>query len=300
MKHIIVTGGTGFIGSRLVASLRASGLKVTVIDQTRQGSDPDLLVLNLIKDLIYPELIESADAIIHLAGAPIFRRWTAAVKQEIYDSRILSTRNIVLAMKQAKRRPKVYITASAVGYYGDTGETIASEATKPGDDFLAKVCIDWEAEARQANSLGIRTVQVRTAPVLGSSGILKLLRPFFQWGLGGSLGTGNQWFPWVHIDDIVGVYLFALKNTELEGPVNAVAPEQVRYRNFVAHLGKIWSRPTAFNLSRPWIKLLFGEFGEVVLNSQRVEPRKLLERGFVFAYPKIDAALRDLFHSAKK
>lgn len=300
MKHIIVTGGTGFIGTLLVAELRKQGNRVTVIDQARQGNDPDLIVLDLTKDLIYPELIESADAIIHLVGTPIFQRWTDSIKQEIYKSRILSTRNIVRSIELAKKRPTVFITASAVGYYGDTGETIASETTKPGDDFLAKVCIDWEVEARQADSLGVRTIQVRTAPVLGNHGILKLLKPLYQWGLGGLLGTGNQWFPWIHIDDVVGVYLFALTNTELEGPVNAVAPDQIRYRNFVADLGKLWSRPTAFNLSRPWIKLLFGEFGEVALNSQRVEPRKLLEHGFVFAYPKIDAALHDLFHSVKK
>lgn len=292
MKNVIVTGGSGFIGSPLVARLREQGWRVVVV--ARQAR-PGVIGLDLEQEALPRDLLESAQAIIHLVGAPIFQRWTPHVKQAIYKSRIVSTRQIIASLREARHRPGVFITASATGYYGDRGETLLDESSASGRTFLARVAHDWEKEARKAQSLGLRTVQVRTAPVVGPGGFVRQLEPLYRLGLGGPFGDEQQWFPWVHLDDIVQVYLFALLHPELAGPVNAVAPDIVRQVEFARELGESMRRPHVVRWPRWALKAVLGEAADDLLASQRVVPGKLQSLGFVFRYPRLRGALESVY-----
>lgn len=297
MKTILITGGTGFIGTPLVAKLKSSGYALVVIAR-KPGQG--YLNLELTRDFIPQEVLESASVIIHLAGEPIFQRWTPRVKQAIYDSRILSTRNIVASLRQAKQRPSVLITASATGYYGNTGEEIVKEIAPPGDGFLAKVCIDWETEARQAESLGMRTVQIRTAPVLDSNGgVLAQLIPWYKLGLGSIWGNGQQWFPWISLTDIVAVYCTALEQTNLSGPINAVAPQITRQETFARTLAERFHQRLLFRIPSWGLRIILGEFGNTLLDSQHVVPQKLINRGYTFQHPTLPTVFDAALHTKK-
>lgn len=296
MKQIIVTGGTGFIGQKLVSTLKERDYEVTVI--SREGREAGVIKIDLANIEPSPDLFEGVEAVIHLVGAPIFQRWNRKTKQAIYDSRILSTRNVVAALAKTKKKPKALISASAIGYYGDRGEEILDESAPPSTDFLARVCVDWEQEARTAESLGIRAIQVRTAPVLGKGGILDLLTPLYRSGLGAILGSGKQWFPWIHHTDIVGVYLFCLEQTSLKGPVNACSPRSLRYVDFARTLAAVLRRPLLLRVP-PWLlRLVIGEFASATLVSQRATPKRLIDAGYTFQFPELEEALTSIL--AKK
>jgi uncharacterized protein (TIGR01777 family) len=297
VKHIVLSGGAGFVGSHLAAALLARGYRVTIVDRHEpRDKNPTLSFVRA--DLMHsaPEVFAEADGIIHLSGANIFARWTSEYKKTILESRTRSIENILSVVARSSHKPEVFVCASAVGYYGDRGDEELKENALPGDDFLASVCVAWEAAAAKAESLGMRRVSVRTAIVLGpNGGTLSQLIPLYNFGLGGPMGSGKQWFSWISIDDLVSVYIAAIENKNLTGPVNAVAPGIVRNRDFAKAMGRALHR-LAFLPTPAWaLRLVLGEFAVAVLSSQKAIPEKLLASGFRFAYPDIDSALTYIF-----
>ncbi len=295
---VLVTGGTGFIGTPLIQKLLEVGNTVVLLAKHQPPSDFGGRVAFYPWDALLEEPPQEAlykvDAIIHLAGENIFGLWTKKRKKLIFDSRKRGTQNLVLAIKKAATKPKVLISASAVGYYGDKGEEEITEEGLPGNDFLARVCNVWEREARTAEALGLRTVQIRTAPVLGQGGMLAKMLPAFKLGLGASFGSGKQWFPWIHLEDIVRVYLFVLENDSIDGPVNACAPNPATNQDFTQLLARVLHRPAFFRVPAPVLRGIMGEAAGVVLASQKAYPKKLLEAGFVFKFQALEQALNDV------
>jgi len=254
-----------------------------------------VVVIDLRKGTVPPVLCE-CDVIIHLAGAPIAHRWTKSYKQLILNSRIQTAQAMWDFLSKSKKRPKIFISASATGFYGDRGDELLDESGAAGNDFLSSVCVEWEKAANAFAALGMRVVSVRTAAVLGPhGGILTKMIPLFRKGLGGKLGTGAQWFPWIHRDDLVNVYAQAVVDSRFVGPVNAVAPGLVRNIEFTKALGDVLRKPTIFPVPAFALRLCLGEFAEALLNSQRVIPKKLERFEFDFLYPEIQEALRQIF-----
>jgi uncharacterized protein (TIGR01777 family) len=295
--NIAITGGSGFIGTSLTRKLLDAGHHVTVYDRVAPRFAHERLQFisaNLVTDPA-PLSIAKHDAIVHLAGVSIYERWTKEYKQEIMDSRTKSTASIVDACRQSESKSSVFVCASAVGYYGDQGDRVLDESVAApiaGTDFLSGVCVAWESAAQQIENLDIRRVSVRTAIVLGpNGGMMSKLLPLFRWGLGGRLGTGNQWFSWIHIDDLVGIYYAAITDSQLSGPVNAAAPEPVTNRMFTQSLGKALHRPTFWVIPAFVLRIILGEFAKAVLASTRAVPTKLQAMGFVFKYKTIDEAV---------
>ena len=237
--------------------------------------------------------------VFHLAGESVAEgRWTAAQKVRIRESRVIGTRNLVAGIARAEPRPRVLVSASAVGYYGDRGEEELTEASPPGDDFLADVCIAWEREARVAEQHGVRVVLARTGIVLGQGGALaKMLTPF-KLGAGGPLGNGRQWMPWIHVADLARLYLHAADTTSIQGPMNAVGPDPVRNSEFTKALGRALHRPAFMPAPYLGLRLVFGEFAKVLFASQRVIPQVAIDTGFHFEYPQIAAALAEILKPA--
>lgn len=293
--NVIVTGGSGFIGSVLVSALLDKGHQVTVFDHHPPRQQVGFVQLDLVGQELSADLFQGKDAIIHLAGKNIFGYWSQRVKKQIYDSRILGTRSLATSLTRLTSPPRTFISASAVGYYGDRGDEDLTELSPPGNDFLARVCIDWEKETREVDSLGVRSVQVRTAPVLGQDGLLKKVEPFYKLGLGGPLGSGNQWFPWVHLRDIVSIYVFALENEDIRGPVNACSPHLVRNKEFSRTLARVMRRPHLFKTPKWALRLMFGDLADAIMCSQKVHPAVLTKAGYTFAFPDIRKALEDIY-----
>lgn len=296
---ILITGATGVIGGAIcerlvgaghqivVLSRRASGVKVSGIQSFRW--DPE-------KELPPAEALKGVEAVIHLAGEPVAGgRWTPELKRRIHSSRVLGTRNLVEGLRRESVPPRVLIGASAVGYYGDRGEEQLDEYSSPGTGFLSEVCQDWELEYGKAADAGIRVAMVRIGVVLSpTGGALEKMLPPFRFGLGGRLGTGRQWFPWIHIDDIVGLFEFALLNESVHGPLNGVAPEVLTNDQFTHRLAKALHRPVFLPVPEFALRLLTGEMAAVVLASQRVSPRVPIDAGYLFRFPSIETALRDI------
>jgi uncharacterized protein (TIGR01777 family) len=246
------------------------------------------------------EAFAGVEAVFHLAGESVAEgRWTAAQKARIRDSRVVGTRNLVQGIAQVSDRPRVLVSASAVGYYGDRGEEELTESASPGRDFLADVCVAWEKEALAAEKLGVRVVTERTGIVLGAGGgaLAKMLTPF-KLGAGGPLGNGRQWMPWVHVSDLARLYLHAAEHESIRGPMNAVAPHPVRNSEFTKALGRQLRRPAFMPAPYLGLRLLFGEFAQVLFASQRVVPQVALDTGFTFQYPDIAAALKEILAPA--
>jgi uncharacterized protein (TIGR01777 family) len=274
---ITITGATGFIGRRLSGDLAADGHSL------------ELAGRNPVEDL------QGAEAVVHLAGAPVAQRWTPRAKLEIAESRTIGTRNLVAALARAQARPEVLISASAIGVYGDRGEETLSEASPSGGDFLAGVCVRWEAEAERAAALGIRVVKLRLGMVLGrEGGALKKMLPPFRMGLGGPLGSGRQWMSWVHLDDVIGLIRFAIENRGARGALNATAPNPVRNAEFTRAMGRALKRPAIVPVPALAIRALYGEMSEILLASQRVLPQAALEAGYRFKHPELGPALESL------
>jgi uncharacterized protein (TIGR01777 family) len=241
------------------------------------------------------EAWEGVEAAIHLAGEPVAARWTEEQKRRIRDSRVKGSRNLVAGMRATPRPPKVLVSASAVGFYGDRGDEILNESSDPGSDFLSRVCLDWEAEAARARELGVRVAFVRTGVALSPSGgaLEKMLLPF-KLGLGGRLGGGRQWFPWIHIEDITGIFLHALMSPAVDGPINGVAPGIVTNEEFTRELAAALNRTVFLPVPEFALRILLGEMAEVVTASQRVVPQVALDTGYRFKYPNLRPALESL------
>ncbi len=294
--NILITGGSGFVGTFLTRELLGKGHKVVAVDAVPPKTASDQPRFRFVRaDTTRPGDwqggVADVDAVINLAGRNIFHYWTKKYKKEIYDTRVLTTRNLVDALPD---NPKVVVcSTSAVGYYGSRGEAVLDETAAPGDDFLATVSMDWEAEALRAREKGARVVLTRFGIVMGpGGGALKQMVPAFKFFLGGPLGDGSQWFSWIQIEDLVGAMIFALEHATLDGPVNFCSPEPVRNRRFVKALAHQLGRPAFLRVPGFALRLAAGELGEVVLGSQRVVPSKLDAAGFEFKFPQIEDALR--------
>ncbi len=298
--NIWITGGTGFVGTRLSARLLDLGNAVTAI-----GSRPEFdgirherfryVSADTTHEGSWQEGIGAADGVVNLAGRSIFTYWTDAAKEKIYDSRVATTRNVVAAMSADGARQPVLVSASAVGYYGDRGDELLYETTSPGEGFLADLACDWEQAALAAEEKGVRVVITRFGIILGKDGgALKQMIPPFKLGMGGPLGKGRQWFPWIHIDDLLSGIVFVLTEKEVRGPVNLSSPNPVRNRTFVKTLGRVLRRPALIRVPGCVLKKTLGEFGEVLLSSQRTVPGRLTNDGFRFEYPDVGPALKQL------
>jgi uncharacterized protein (TIGR01777 family) len=238
------------------------------------------------------EVFDNICGVVHLAGAPVARRWNEQVKRELRASRVDATNALVDTLRRRDKRPRVLVSASAVGYYGSRGDEILTESSAPGGDFLARIAVDWEQAATAATALGIRVVTLRTGIVLGSGGgALKQMLPPFRLGIGGHLGSGRQWMSWIHIQDLVSLILFALASNDFSGPLNGTAPNPVTAAEFAKTLGRVLHRPVLFPVPRAALKLLFGEAADVLLSSQRVLPEAAHSAGFEFQYANLEPAL---------
>jgi uncharacterized protein (TIGR01777 family) len=274
--RVTILGASGFIGRHLAAALRARG--------------DDVVAASLRDPAAAAAACASSTAIVNLAGAPVSERWTAAHKREIERSRVDLPRAFLAALERLDKKPKQYVCASGVGYYGTSTSATFTESSPPGQDFLARVCVSWEAEAQRARTLGLRVAVVRTGIVLGADGgALAKLLPLFRLGLGGIVATGEQWYSWVHIDDIVGIYLRALGG--FDGALNATAPEPVRNKAFTAALASAVHRPAILPAPGFAISLILGKAAMIVTEGQRVLPEATLASGYAFTYPEIGAAL---------
>jgi uncharacterized protein len=292
---ILVSGSSGLLGTALLHSLEADGNQITrLVHGTRAGAGQ--IVWDSARPLA-PESMSGFDAVIHLAGESIASRWTASKKKAIRDSRVLGTRHLAEALAEAVSRPRVLISASAIGYYGDRADEILREDSPSGNGgFLPEICREWEAAAQPAVSAGIRTVHLRTGIVLSAAGgALQKMLPPFRMGLGGKIGSGRQWMSWIDLQDMVGGIRYALANESLRGPVNFVSPNPVTNAEFTNSLASALSRPAIFPMPGFAVRLIFGQMGEeLLLGSQRVEPAKLVAAGYVFQKPDLRAALEDI------
>jgi uncharacterized protein len=278
--RVAVLGASGFIGRHLTRALRARGDEVS--GASLRTLEPAVAAC------------DGADAVINLAGAPLApARWTPSYKEEIYRSRVEKTHELIERLRTLERRPRAYITASAVGYYGPSEERTFVENDAPGNDFLGDLCTHWEHEAQRARELGMRVAMVRCGLALGTDGgaLEKMLAPF-RLGLGGIVGNGTQWWSWVHVEDAVGVYLFALDGQQ--GALNATAPNPVRNREFTAELGRALRRPTLFPVPASALALILGEGANVLTTGQRVLPERTQQLGYAFKFSSLDAAFASL------
>ena len=299
--RVFVTGGTGLIGVRLVRALRNRGDEVVLLSRhadawQQVGPDVRVIVGDPTQSGDWQATASECDAIVNLAGANIFgRRWNAEYKRELRDSRLRSTANAVAAITKSPIRadgsPKVLANASAIGWYGPHGDETLDESAGPGSDFMAQLCRDWEAAAREAEPAGVRVAMVRTGIVLDArGGALKQLLTPFKLGAGGPVGSGKQYMSWIHYADIVGIYLLALDHAEARGPINGTAPEPVTNKEFAKALGKALGRPAFMPTPGFALRLVLGEVAEVITTGQRVAPAKALALGYEFQYPEIDGA----------
>jgi hypothetical protein len=296
---IMVCGGGGFIGQNLARYLLTRGHEVVILDRNKSRiTSPQLQSFQI--DLLRPELFsqtwfEGVEAVINLSGKDIFTFWSGKARKEIWESRITVNKNLIRFIAGLQKRPAVFISASAVGYYGNRGETELPEYENRGNGFLADVCEAWEAEAREAEKLEMRSIQVRTAPVLlKNGGILLQMLKSMRFGFTFIFGSGNQWFSWIHMSDLIRIYHLAATNETLSGPINACAPNPVRFRDFIYELTKYRK---AIVIPFPvWIlKLLLQETADVIMFSQKMVPAKLRERNFQFLFSTLEDALRDIF-----
>jgi uncharacterized protein len=329
-KRVVVTGATGLIGKALCKQLIAKGYTLVVFSRDPQKARESLpgaaeyIAWQPAEQGAWATAIDGAHGVVHLAGASLFgKRWSTAYKREIMASREVGTRGLVNAMAQAGTKPQVFVSSSAVGFYGPRDDTKLDESAPPGNDFLAQVCQAWEREAAKAESLGIRTVIVRTGVIVGSDegkpsfpidlrgaslsrpgivlktdeGALPLLMLPFRFYVGGPVLPGTQWLPWIHIADEVGILMLALEDERALGPINATAPEPQTNRNFAKAVGRAMSRPSFIPVPGFALKLLLGEMATIVTTGQRAIPKKVQDLGYHFKYPTSQQALEQVMKS---
>jgi len=293
--NILIAGSTGFIGKKLSRLLLNKGHSIIGLGRSESHPMEDhdnftYISADSSKRGDWQEALLEVDAIINLAGVSIFRYWTEKTKHQIYDSRILTTRNIVDAMPADK--DQVLISASAVGYYGNRGDELLNEGSSPGPCFLSQVCVDWEKEAFKAEEKNKRVVILRIGPVFDKNeGPLPMMVLSFKLFTGGPLGNGNQWMSWVHVDDLAAATILSLENAGISGPLNICTPNPVQNREFAKTVGKIMKRPSFFKVPSFAIKTFMGEMGVAMTFSQKAAPEKLMQHGFKFKYPYLQEAL---------
>lgn len=294
---IFITGGSGFVGTTLSQYLTEKGIAVVATGTSSrhplQGADHfEYISADTTHKGEWQKRIPDADVVINLAGRNIFHYWTESYKKQIYDSRIMTTRHVVDAMKD--NRPALLISTSAMGYYGDRGDDVLNEGQPPGNDFLAQVCVDWEREAMQARDKGARVVLMRFGVILGHGGALAKMIPAFKFFVGGPLGSGAHWFSWMHMNDLAAAVDFVIDNRDMEGPCNFCSPHPVRNRRFARILGQCLNRPSFFRAPAFALRMFMGEMGAAMLSSQRGRPGGLETSGFTFQYPGLEKALSSI------
>jgi hypothetical protein len=294
---ILITGGTGFVGSALTRRLLADGHQVTILSSHDSKGPPEhphltRLCADTGREGDWQRAVPEQDVLVNLAGRSIFHLWSAKYKEQIRNSRILTTRNLVNALPENSKT--VLINASAAGFYGDGGDHEKTESSSPGSGFLAEVCREWEAEAVKAERRGARVAIMRFGVILGAGdGAVATMKTPFAMGLGGPIGTGRQWFPWIHLEDLIQAFFFLLRQ-DLHGIYNFTAPGLVRQKEFADVLGEVLRRPAVLPAPAFLMKLFLGEFGASLLQGQRATPKALLKHGYSFLYPELGPALREI------
>jgi uncharacterized protein (TIGR01777 family) len=296
---VVICGGGGFIGQRLARLLIDKGYEVIILDRNQSRvSSPKLQ--SFVVDLLNPKLFQKewfsgAEAVINVSGKDILTLWTEEYKKAIWDSRITVNKNLVDFMSALDKKPKTFISASATGYYGDHGENEVYENGTNGKGFLADVCIAWENESRRSETLGMRSVQVRTAPVLDKKGgFLAKLMKSMNFGVTARFGSGKNWFPWIHMDDLIRIYEAAIVHESLAGPVNACSPQPVRFHEFLEYITK-YRKTIIIPFPVSLFRLVAKELAAELTNSQRIVPAKLQKISFCFVYNNLNEALKDVF-----
>ncbi|MGD9107060.1 MAG: TIGR01777 family oxidoreductase [Desulfobacterales bacterium] len=295
---IFITGGSGFVGTNLAFYLLEKGHRVIAVGTSSahkliEHDNFHYISADTTIKGEWQDALKAVDAVVNLAGKNIFKRWSDSYKKQIYNSRILTTSNLVEAIPEKK--DIILCSTSAVGYYGDRADEVLKEDAPPGNDFAAKVCRDWEKEAFQAEAKGVRVAAARFGVVLGKNGgALAKMLPAFKSFAGGPLGSGLQWFPWIHMDDLIAAIIFILENPDIKGPINLCSPNPVTNHDFAAALGQVLNRPSVLRTPSFMIRLIMGEMGKSLMSSQRAIPDKLLTHGFKFQYPDIINALYNL------
>ncbi|HSI03942.1 MAG: TIGR01777 family oxidoreductase [Myxococcota bacterium] len=301
--RVVISGATGFLGRALVLRLLRDGHQLTALARSPQAAASrlggDVRVVDVGNASAVQAAMADAEAVVNLAGESVAHRWTAKRKAALRASRIDTTKNLIDSAERAGSSLRVFVSASAIGIYGDTGDDTVDETAAPADDFLAALCGEWEAAARDAEKLSARVAIMRFGVVLGEGGgALATLLPMFRSGVGGKLGDGRQWFSWVHLLDACEAIAQALTDDRYHGAMNVTAPTPVTNAEFTRTLGEILSRPTMLTTPKIAVKLALGEAASAVLSSQRVVPARLTQLGFTFAYPELDGALREITHAS--
>jgi len=298
---ILVTGASGFVGTHLTGFLlnrkhEVVGLARSLRNKGFSHSKYRFIAADTAQPGPWQEALADVDAVVNLAGRSIFGRWNEAVKTEIRESRILTTRHLVQGLPSGK--PVVLISASGVGFYGNRGDEVLTEDAPAGDDYLAGLSKDWEGEALAATAKGARVVLARLGVVLGKGGgAMAQMIPAFKSFLGGPIGNGRQWFPWIHLEDLSAAMLFLLERPEISGAVNLCAPDPVTNRDFAGALGRALKRPALMPAPAFMVRMALGEFADVLLGSQRAVPKKLQQHHFGFRYPDIQSAVNAVVHN---
>jgi uncharacterized protein (TIGR01777 family) len=297
--RILVTGATGFIGRRFVEECHVRGHNLVALSRDPEAAQRQVPLLenahawNPLQELPPQQAFTGVDAVVHLAGESVTGRWTEEKKRAIRDSRVSSTANLAKAIVRLETKPQVMVSASAIGYYGDRGEEELTEDSVPGNDFLADVCQQWEKESGKVEWAGVRSARVRIGIVLGPGGgaLGAMLLPF-KLGAGGPLGSGKQWWSWVHRDDLIGLILYLVEHADFSGSVNATAPAPARQKDFAKVLGSVLRRPALLPAPAFALKIVLGGFSAELLSSKRVLPKAAQALGFRFQHPQLEGALR--------